>query len=575
MPMDVPGPASATLPPLFAQARFKRSAPADRQWLLPSFDTFRLEGGDVDDVAPAAARERSGAFWRGTVRGFRGYSAEAMVARRFRLTNLNHDPSAANPHALAEPYDARVQFSGGVGNWRRWTVTTACDAGDDRLDVAAAAAGAGPASFKLLNYGRRPRAICAKEALYLDGISTSNGLKYYLACGAPVLMDRASRFEDLITAAWPMVAGGNLTEGVDYVAVGAAADDVRADERTRAAAEKRFCGDVAAAVDGLRRNPADAAAMGARGRRAALAVGTAARGLEYLAVWKSNSELGYLERALASYARLQNFDVADDVSAHGAPRWRDAAGDAMDATPASLADDADARNRFGELQGGSGTRSVVSLLRAAGALVNGRDTNDATNDAAAMRDAGMDDFDRPADGVLDKLLPAVGSGGFLFDRAAFPAASRRRELAALCAFSLNMSAVARGAATGRVWGWKEPRAFFYLNSWGVAFPKFRFLHVARDVRTVGTTHLEGSLDAWRLYWARRREDHARREARSRDAAVAAAADGAAAPFSCPRLFHDALLWRLLFAQFWADEQLAVVAGPGSGRAATGSRASRT
>ena len=331
MPMDVPGPASATLPPLFAQARFRRAAAADRQWLLPSFDTFRLEGGDVDDVAPAAARERSGAFWRGTVRGFRGYSAEAMVARRFRLTNLNHDPSAANPHALAEPYDARVQFSGGVGNWRRWTVTTACDAGDDRLDVvepggvavvdrgggggdatrargagvdatearraieAAAAAGAGPASFKLLNYGFGDHgAICAKEALlYLDGISTSNGLKYYLACGAPVLMDRASRFEDLITAAWPMVAGGNLTEGVDYVAVGAAADDVRADERTRAAAEKRFCGDVAAAVDGLRRNPADAAAMGARGRRAALAVGTAARGLEYLAVWKSNSELGY------------------------------------------------------------------------------------------------------------------------------------------------------------------------------------------------------------------------------------------------------------------------------------------
>ena len=338
----------------------------------------------------------------------------------------------------------------------------------------------------------------------------------------------------------------------------------------------------------------------------------------------------YLERALASYARLQNFDVADDVSANGGPRWRDAAGDAMDATPASLADDADARNRFGELQvallgrragdaaaarrlfapappngrfprdgacaafetpadaaragpplvvagqGGSGTRSVVSLLRAAGALVNGRDTNDATNDAAAMRDAGMDDFDRPADGVLDKLLPAVGSGGFLFDRAAFPAASRRRELAALCAFALNMSAVAReAAATGRVWGWKEPRAFFYLNSWGDAFPKFRFLHVARDVRTVGTTHLEGSLDAWRLYWgAAALEDHvaAARRAIAGDAAVAAAADGAAAPFSCPRLFHDALLWRLLFAQFWADEQLAVVAagarlGPGRYRLA--------
>ena len=75
MPMDVPGPASATLPPLFAQARFRRAAPADRQWLLPSFDTFRLEGGDVGDVAPAEKREASGAYWRGTVRLFYGYAS--------------------------------------------------------------------------------------------------------------------------------------------------------------------------------------------------------------------------------------------------------------------------------------------------------------------------------------------------------------------------------------------------------------------------------------------------------------------------------------------------------------------
>ncbi|KAH8046250.1 hypothetical protein JL720_16438 [Aureococcus anophagefferens] len=90
-----------------------------------------------------------------------------------------------------------------------------------------------------------------------------------------------------------------------------------------------------------------------------------------------------------------------------------------------------------------------------------------------------------------------------------------------------MSAVAR-RGDGRVWGWKEP-PLFYLNSWGVAFPKFRFLHVARDVRTVGTTHLEGSLDAWRLYCAGAEDHAAPRGAIAGDAAVAAAADGAAAP----------------------------------------------
>ncbi|KAH8046251.1 hypothetical protein JL720_16439 [Aureococcus anophagefferens] len=69
MPMDA-RPRERDAAAALRAGAFKRS-PADRQWLLPSFDTFRLEGGDVDDVAPAAARERSGAFWRGTVRGFR------------------------------------------------------------------------------------------------------------------------------------------------------------------------------------------------------------------------------------------------------------------------------------------------------------------------------------------------------------------------------------------------------------------------------------------------------------------------------------------------------------------------
>ncbi|KAH8045985.1 hypothetical protein JL722_13937 [Aureococcus anophagefferens] len=55
-----------------------------------------------------------------------------------------------------------------------------------------------------------------------------------------------------------------------------------------------------------------------------------------------------------------------------------------------------------------------------------------------------------------------------------------------------MSAVARGAATGGSGAGRS--AFFYLNSWGVAFPKFRFLHVARDVRT---RTIGDKLETWR------------------------------------------------------------------------------
>ncbi|KAH8053945.1 hypothetical protein JL722_9106 [Aureococcus anophagefferens] len=255
--MDVPGVLDAsTSPPVFAEARLRRAPPDRRHWLLPSFDTFRLE----------AATRLDG----------RGHVVDA----------------------LAEPVAASLQFSGGEGNARRWAVTTACDATDDRLDVAAAevaveveargatdravsgdpaaaaaravAAADGPTGITLRNYGFADHGdVCAKEAfLYLDGISTSNGLKYYGACGAPVILDERAAYEDLVTAAWPAHAaaahdpGATLRDKVDYVGADGAG----------AAA---FCASVARAVAWLRAHAADAKAMGARTRGAMLAVGSA------------------------------------------------------------------------------------------------------------------------------------------------------------------------------------------------------------------------------------------------------------------------------------------------------------
>mmetsp|Transcript_19128 Transcript_19128/g.62794 ORF Transcript_19128/g.62794 Transcript_19128/m.62794 type:complete len:303 (+) Transcript_19128:1769-2677(+) len=46
---------------------------------------------------------------------------------------------------------------------------------------------------------------------------------------------------------------------------------------------------------------------------------------------------------------------------------------------------------------------------------------------------------------------------------------------------------------------------------------------------------------------------------ARRAAISRAAPGGGAPpMACDRLYHDALLWRAVFAEFWAEEQLALV-----------------
>ena len=140
---------------------------------------------------------------------------------------LKGRPGHRSGHAYAEPLETRVQFKGGTGNWRRWTAVTACDASDDRLDLVQNSSDRGgvfvetgaassqkalwgsPAEkpgprrvddarafrkeverlvakgsivdggLKVMNYGFSDHAAaCAHEALlYLDGISTSNGVE--------------------------------------------------------------------------------------------------------------------------------------------------------------------------------------------------------------------------------------------------------------------------------------------------------------------------------------------------------------------------------------------------------------
>ncbi|KAH8047989.1 hypothetical protein JL722_12778 [Aureococcus anophagefferens] len=177
-----------------------------------------------------------------------------------------------------------------------------------------------------------------------------------------------------------------------------------------------------------------------------------------------------------------------------------------------------------------------------------------------MRLAGFNDVDDRGvrgPGRSAGLLPVLGAAateGLLYDLAALPRAARRGELASLCAFSLNASALAAVAA-GAPWGWKEPRALFHLPAFGLAFPAFRFLHVARDVRSLASAHVEGDVAVMRAWWG----DKYAAVVDARRAAISRAAPGGGAPpMACDRLYHDALLWRAVFAEFWAEEQLALV-----------------
>lgn len=644
-PGAVPEPPDPSAPPIFGETRRRSTPNALRHWLVPSFDTFRLEGGDVGDVSPRNA-STLGAFWRGTVHLFYGFALGDIIQSDSRI-NTAFQCDAISDHALAEPVKTRVQFGGGQGNWRRWTVVTTCNHANDHFDFVEPInmrkssglrvsdyAGKkrfvkeGPKIFRtnleksaafdpvdgrnirLDNYGFSDHSqACAHEALlYLDGISTSNGLKYYVACGAPVIFDAAATFEDLIHRGWASAVAdardprAELRDGVDYLAVGRPSDTYKGDPSRVRAEESRFCRDVAKKVDWIRRNPVEAMNIGARGRAAIAQVGSARAGLEYLAT------------ALRAYARLQNFDVPAKppgcevklVNSHpeavqnkqegledflvrnayaelqvtllGPDDTDPAARRQLFVSPPEKTDPklfprrgacsawrsgADATRAQPPLlvagQGGSGTRSIVELLRGAGVEMNGGvDTNTWEKDSRAMRLARMDESS-VEDDLISLLTPVVGRDGALYDLAGLSRDARRLEIAAVCAFAINMTDTAtRAAVTGAPWGWKEPRALFHLPGFQLAFPKFRFVHVARDVRTLSATHLEGYASTWSRWWGKDRMLAEIRDALGVVAHILGPLKSRQGKHSCQHVFRSTVIWRVLFARFWAEEQLTLI-----------------
>jgi hypothetical protein len=173
-----------------------------------------------------------------------------------------------------------------------------------------------------------------------------------------------------------------------------------------------------------------------------------------------------------------------------------------------------------------------------------------------MRLAGLD-LALQAEDVVPRLAAAIGKEGVLYDLDALPRDLRRIELASMCAFAKNVSAAASAASAGGAWGWKEPRALFHLPAFGLAFPNFKFVHIARDVRTISKTHVEGDLVLWRAWWNDRfeQEVNAARQL-ARDAL--GLRDGPRDKTPCDKTVQEAVAWRVAFSRFWAEEQLALV-----------------
>ncbi|KAH8052283.1 hypothetical protein JL721_10922 [Aureococcus anophagefferens] len=319
------------------------------------------------------------------------------------------------------------------------------------------AAADGPTGITLRNYGFADHGdVCAKEAfLYLDGISTSNGLKYYGACGAPVILDADAAYEDLVTAAWPAHAaaahdpGATLRDKVDYVG---------ADSAGAAA----FCASVARAWPG----------SGAR------------------------ADAKPWARTLRRHARRR--------------------------------------------------------LRARRSSSDGAKTHD----ALAMRLAGFNDVDDRGvrgPGRSAGLLPVLGAAateGLLYDLAlplAAGAASSRR--------SALFAERARGGRGGRALGLEGaagplPPAGLWARVPGLPLPPRGPRRAEPRVRA-----RRGDVAVMRAWWG----DKYAAVVDARRAAISRAAPGGGAPpMACDRLYHDALLWRAVFAEFWAEEQLALV-----------------
>ena len=201
-------------------------------------------------------------------------------------------------------------------------------------------------------------------------------------------------------------------------------------------------------------------------------------------------------------------------------------------------------------QGGSGTRSIVLFLRAAGVLLNG-DEDMQTRDALAMRRAHLTKLD-----TTWKSLPLFRRLDWNLNFCQLPLDVQRVESARGRAFARHILQLidAYKHLGNKTWGWKEPRNIFHLPLWQAMFPKFKFLHIVRDVRTISKVHVEGSAHVWRAFWD---DDYDMVQKGLIEQLFASEEDSKSA---VPLLaaYRALVLWRLFFIKFWCQEQLALL-----------------
>lgn len=120
--------------------------------------------------------------------------------------------------------------------------------------------------------------------------------------------------------------------------------------------------------------------------------------------------------------------------------------------------------------GGSGTRAVHAVLRAAGLYMGAGDRLNHAGDAM--------DIEPVLDSVINPIL--IATRGLDYDLTDLPsvlASTARRDLL------LAIDRFLRGKPKPQVrWGWKNPRSMFILPLIHALFPDVRFVHVVRDGR---------------------------------------------------------------------------------------------
>mmetsp|Transcript_7736 Transcript_7736/g.25678 ORF Transcript_7736/g.25678 Transcript_7736/m.25678 type:complete len:417 (-) Transcript_7736:51-1301(-) len=141
-------------------------------------------------------------------------------------------------------------------------------------------------------------------------------------------------------------------------------------------------------------------------------------------------------------------------------------------------------------QGGSGTRAIVELLNATGAVHLGPFHQPYWDNMPLF----LSRLHHPAPEMI--ALLRASNGSLAYELEALPSEQREKMITRMCWFFDRMRKHVRGgpaALPGHRWGFKEPRNMYLLPLWRAAFGRggFDFLHVVRDVRTIHSLHIEG------------------------------------------------------------------------------------